>query len=100
MIQESDVEQWLAIRKEAGLKIDPKTAEVEWRYAQTLHPYGVYPDLPEECQQVGNTSPDPPVGSTFTTCRRRPAMCGRREPQQHEIRRAASLRAGKFHQRS
>ena len=28
-------------------------------YAQTLDPYGVYPDLPEECQQVGNTSPDP-----------------------------------------
>ena len=53
MIQESDVEQWLAIRKEAGLKINPKTAEVEWRYAQTLDPYGVYPDLPEECQQVG-----------------------------------------------
>jgi len=29
-----------------------------------------------------------------------PAIIGRREPQQHEIRRAASLRAGKFHQRS
>jgi hypothetical protein len=101
MIQESDVEQWLAIRKEAGLKINPKTAEVEWRYAQTLDPYGVYPDLPEECQQV--TSPDPPeatYGSTFTTCWRRPAMCGRRERQQHEIRRAAALRAGKFHQKS
>ena len=30
-----------------------KATEVEWRYAQTLDPYGVYPDLPEECQQVG-----------------------------------------------
>ena len=29
-----------------------------------------------------------------------PAVIGRREPQQHEIRRAASLRAGKFHQRN
>ena len=47
------VEQWLAIRKEAGLKIDPETAEVMWTYALTLDPYGVYPDLPEECQQVG-----------------------------------------------
>ena len=98
------MEQWLAIRKEAGLKINPKTAEVEWRYAQTLDPYGVYPDLPEECQQVGREyfarSPEATYGSTFTTCRRRPAMCGRREPQQHEIRRAASLRAVKFHQRS
>ena len=48
-----DVEQWLAIRKEAGLKIDPETAEVMWIYAQTLDPYGVCPDLPEECQQIG-----------------------------------------------
>lgn len=47
------VEQWLAIRKKAGLKIDPETAEVEWIYAQTLDPYGVYPELPEECRQVG-----------------------------------------------
>jgi hypothetical protein len=44
---------WLAIRKEAALKIDPKTAEVEWTYAQTLDPYGVDPVLPEEYWQVG-----------------------------------------------
>ena len=44
---------WLASRKEAGLKIDPETAEVDWTYAQTLDPYGVYPELPEECQQIG-----------------------------------------------
>jgi uncharacterized glyoxalase superfamily protein PhnB len=50
---EMTVEQWLAIRKEAGLKIDPETAEVFWRYGQTLDPYGVYPDLPEECRQIG-----------------------------------------------
>jgi len=48
-----DREIWLALRKEAGLKIDPETAEVEWTYAQTLDPYGVYRDLPEDCQQVG-----------------------------------------------
>jgi hypothetical protein len=47
------VEQWLAIRKEAGLQIDPETAEVTWKYAQTLDPYGIYPNLPEDCQQVG-----------------------------------------------
>jgi hypothetical protein len=35
-------EQWLALRKEAALKIDPETAEVEWTcYVQTLDPYGV-----------------------------------------------------------
>jgi hypothetical protein len=47
------VEQWLAIRKEAALRIDPETADVEWTYAQTLDPYGVDPELPEEFQQVG-----------------------------------------------
>jgi hypothetical protein len=41
------VEQWLAIRKDAGLHIDPKTAEVMWIYANNFDPYGVYPDLPD-----------------------------------------------------
>jgi len=53
MTDEMTVEQWLAIRKEAALQIDPETAEVEWTYAQTLDPYGVHPELPEEYQQVG-----------------------------------------------
>ena len=53
MMRDEELEVWLAVRKEAGLKIDPETAEVEWIYAQTLDPYGVYPDLSEECQQVG-----------------------------------------------
>ncbi len=47
------VEQWLAMRKEAGSKLDPETAEVMWKYGQTLDPYGVCPDLPGELQQVG-----------------------------------------------
>jgi hypothetical protein len=42
-----------ALRTAVGLPIDPETAEVEWIYAQTLDPYGDYPDLPEEYQQVG-----------------------------------------------
>ncbi|WP_338689597.1 hypothetical protein V5279_26795 [Bradyrhizobium sp. 26S5] len=46
------IEEFLAIRKEAGLKIDPETAEVMWTYAQTFDPYGIY-DLPEEFQQFG-----------------------------------------------
>jgi len=53
MNAEMTVKQWLAIRKEAGLNIDLETAEVDWIYAQTLDPYGVYKDLPEEYQQVG-----------------------------------------------
>jgi hypothetical protein len=53
MSEEELKQQWLATRKEAGLHIDPETAEVEWTYALTLDPYGIYPDLPEECRQVG-----------------------------------------------
>jgi hypothetical protein len=53
LIDGMPVEQWLAIRREAGLKIDAETAEVNWRYAQTLDPYGIYPEPPDECWQVG-----------------------------------------------
>ena len=53
MMTDDERNAWLASRKEAGLKIDPETAEVEWTYAQTLDPYGVYHDLPEEYWQVG-----------------------------------------------
>jgi hypothetical protein len=44
-------EQWLAIRKEEGLKIDPATAEVDWIYAQVIDPYGLIPSA--ECYCVG-----------------------------------------------
>ena len=69
---EMDVEQWLAIRKEAGLKIDPETAEVIWNYTQTLNPYGVCPDLPEEYSKLGgNISPahlEAKYGSGLAIC--------------------------------
>jgi hypothetical protein len=45
--------KWLAARKEAGLHIDPETAEVTGNYGQILDPYGVDPYLPAECQQGG-----------------------------------------------
>ena len=53
-MQTSDIpiEEFLAIRKAAGLKIEARSAEVMWCYAQTLDPYGI-DELPEECQQVG-----------------------------------------------
>jgi hypothetical protein len=47
------VEQWLATRKEAGLRINPVTAEVTFTWGQILDPYGVKPDLPPECDQIG-----------------------------------------------
>jgi hypothetical protein len=46
-------EEWLAIRKEAGLRIDPATAEIYWCWGQVMDPYGVGANLPEECWQVG-----------------------------------------------
>jgi hypothetical protein len=53
--EKAEIADWLAIRREEGLKIDPETAEVEWSYAQTLDPYGVMDEweLPEEFHQVG-----------------------------------------------
>jgi len=36
-------EVWLASRKEAGLKIDPETAEVFFVWRPVDDPYGVYP---------------------------------------------------------
>jgi hypothetical protein len=53
LIDEMTVKEWLAIRKEAGLKIDAETAEVHWTYSQTLDPYGIYTEPPDECWQVG-----------------------------------------------
>jgi hypothetical protein len=51
-----ETKQWLALRKEAGLKIDPETCELLWVFAQTLDPYGVYDPAKLEaagCSQVG-----------------------------------------------
>ncbi|MET4449379.1 hypothetical protein ABIB75_007693 [Bradyrhizobium sp. GM2.2] len=47
------VEEWLAIRKRAGLEIDPAIAEIMWTHGLTLDPYGVRSDLPEELRQIG-----------------------------------------------
>jgi hypothetical protein len=49
------VEEWLQIRKDAGKKINPETAEVAWQHGYTLDPYGVYHDLLPEERQVGRT---------------------------------------------
>ena len=39
--------------KEAGLKIAPETADVDWTWERIMDPYGLYPDLPEEYRQTG-----------------------------------------------
>jgi hypothetical protein len=51
--EEAEIERWLTVRREEGLKIDPETAEIACWYGQTMDPYGVDPDLPEELQQYG-----------------------------------------------
>ena len=55
MSEELSAKQWLAIRKEEALKIDPDTAQVEWDYRYVLDPYDDIPDLPEEYRCVGRT---------------------------------------------
>ncbi len=68
-VDELTIEQWLQVRKEEGRKIDLDIAEVTWSYEQTLDPYGVYPDLPEECQGIGREyfarSPGSDIWVTF-----------------------------------
>jgi hypothetical protein len=49
------LKHWEAWRRAAGLHIDPETAEVLWDYTQVLDPYGIWPDIPEECDCVGRS---------------------------------------------
>src|SRR5262249_529069 len=53
---------------EAGLKIDPAAAEVEWEYGQPGDPYGINPDLPEEMRQVGRVYFARSPGSDIWVC--------------------------------
>jgi hypothetical protein len=40
-------------RQAAGLLIDPETAEIYWRHALVIGPYGDLDDVPEEAQCIG-----------------------------------------------
>jgi hypothetical protein len=46
------VDQWLEIRRQDALKIDPEAAYVMCHYAPTLDPYGVYDEHSPDCQAV------------------------------------------------
>ena len=46
-------EELLAVRQAEAKQIDPETAEIDWDWGQILDPYGLDPDLPDECCQVG-----------------------------------------------
>jgi hypothetical protein len=47
----TDHTQFYAAKKEAGSKIDPRTAETRWGWGQELDPYNLG-DLPEECYSI------------------------------------------------
>jgi hypothetical protein len=63
------VKQWLAICEDAALQIDPETAEFTFWWGQIMDPYGIHPDLPEECYCVGRLyfarSPESDVWVSF-----------------------------------
>jgi hypothetical protein len=63
------IEEFLAIRKGAALKIDPETAEVLRDYGQVFDPYGIYPNLPHQWDCFGRTyfarSPNSEVWVSF-----------------------------------
>ena len=54
--EKAKIEEWLAIRTEEGLKIDPETAEVMWTYAWDFDPYSIMDEweLPEEVREMGH----------------------------------------------
>ena len=52
MTGEPEMQDWLAARREAAIRIDPGSAKVMWMWAQVMDPYGVQ-DLPPECDCVG-----------------------------------------------
>jgi hypothetical protein len=48
VIRAQEQHEFLSIRKEAGLQIDPATADVTWEHTQLADPYGIRDLSPEE----------------------------------------------------
>jgi hypothetical protein len=46
LMTSEEMQQWVASREEAGLKIDIETCELGCWYAYDCDPYGARPDLP------------------------------------------------------
>ena len=53
MMTVEERKQFRAERREAGLNIDPDTAEIDFGYGCGLEPYGLNPDLPDEARCIG-----------------------------------------------
>lgn len=60
--------RWLAIRKNAGRKIDPQTALVSSSSVYVIDPYGLIEDLADEAKCVGNIRFARSPGSAIAVC--------------------------------
>jgi hypothetical protein len=69
-MSEFDVEKWLAVRKEAGLKINSEAAEVIWVYAQTLDPMGSIQTCPRNVNRSAVNISLGPRKATFGSASR------------------------------
>ncbi len=63
------LEELNAIRKEAGLSINPDTAKLHWKHGQLFDPYGDLVDRPDECDCISRLyfarSPDSGIWVEF-----------------------------------
>jgi len=48
-LRASHPEDFLALKKQAGSKVDPTTAEISWLYANRFDLYGIAPGVADEC---------------------------------------------------
>ena len=51
--EQSPAKEWLAVRRDAGLKVDPKNAEIDYCYGPIGDPYEIGPKMLGELHQVG-----------------------------------------------
>ena len=54
VMTDDEREEFIKIRKQAGLKIDPETAEVASWHVDMQNPYGLYPTAEEYCVGWGH----------------------------------------------
>src|SRR5262245_56574017 len=70
--------QWLSVRLEEGLKIDPDTAEVSWAHGSVRDPYGLYDLTYEEDSIVQNCFARSPGSDVWVSvCDLPKAACNR-----------------------
>ena len=72
-------ERWLAVRREAAAKLDPKTAEVTFNWGDICDPYELRAEDKDACCGRNYYARSPGgVWFCLTTCRSRPLTAWRR----------------------